>query len=35
MKQAGLSDGDIDKIKIWSPDYPKEFPICGYFENYS
>ena len=35
MKPAGLSDGDIDKIKIWSSDYPKEFPICGYFGNYS
>ena len=32
MKAAGLSDGDIDKIKIWGSDYPKEFPICGYWE---
>jgi len=32
MKAAGLSDNDIEKIKIWSSDYPKEFPICGYWE---
>ena len=32
MKAAGLSDSDIAKIKIWSSDYPKEFPICGYWE---
>ena len=32
MKAAGLSDGDILKIKIWGSDYPKEFPICGYWE---
>ena len=31
MKQAGLSDSDINKVKIWSSDYPKEFPICGYW----
>lgn len=24
-----MSDSDIAKIKIWSSDYPKEFPICG------
>jgi len=29
MKDAGLSDSDIMKVKIWSSDYPKEFPICG------
>jgi alpha-amylase len=29
LKAAGLSDVDVDKIKIWSSDYPKEFPICG------
>ena len=29
MKAAGLSDGDVSKVKIWSSDYPKEFPICG------
>lgn len=29
MKAAGLSDSDIMKVKIWSSDYPKEFPICG------
>ena len=29
MKAAGLSDGDISKIKIWRSDYPKEYPICG------
>jgi len=29
MKEAGLSDDDINKVKIWSSDYPKEFPICG------
>ena len=32
MKVEGLSDDDIDKIKIWGSDYPKEFPICGYWE---
>lgn len=32
MTDAGLSDSDVDKIKIWSSDYPKEFPICGYWE---
>ena len=32
MKAAGLSDNDILKIKIWGSDYPKEFPICGYWE---
>lgn len=29
MSAAGLSDSDIKKIKIWSSDYPKEYPICG------
>ena len=29
MKDAGLSDSDIYKIKIWGNDYPKEYPICG------
>ena len=32
MKAAGLSDSDILKIKIWGSDYPKEFPICGWWE---
>ena len=32
MKAVGLSDNDILKIKIWGSDYPKEFPICGYWE---
>eukprot|EP00455_Lapot_gusevi_P057805 TRINITY_DN994_c0_g1_i5.p1 TRINITY_DN994_c0_g1~~TRINITY_DN994_c0_g1_i5.p1 ORF type:complete len:629 (-),score=202.72 TRINITY_DN994_c0_g1_i5:126-2012(-) len=31
MTSAGLSQDDISKIKIWSSDYPKEFPICGYW----
>uniref|UniRef100_A0A7S3JJD1 Alpha-amylase n=1 Tax=Euplotes harpa TaxID=151035 RepID=A0A7S3JJD1_9SPIT len=31
MRAAGLSDNDIMKVKIWSSDYPKEFPICGYW----
>lgn len=31
MKAAGLSDSDIAKVKIWSSDYPKEMPICGYW----
>jgi alpha-amylase len=31
MKNAGLNDKDIYKIKIWESDYPKEFPICGYW----
>ena len=29
MKNSGLSESDINKIKIWESDYPKEFPICG------
>jgi len=29
MKAAGLSDGDIAKVKIWESAYPKEFPECG------
>ena len=31
MKKAGLSDADVAKVKIWSSDYPKEMPICGYW----
>ena len=31
MKEVGLSDGDVYKIKIWGSDYPKEFPICGWW----
>jgi alpha-amylase len=31
MRSAGLSDSDIYKIKIWSSDYPKEHPICGWW----
>ncbi|KAF0978818.1 hypothetical protein FDP41_001888 [Naegleria fowleri] len=31
MQKAGLSASDIYKIKIWESDYPKEFPICGYW----
>jgi alpha-amylase len=30
MAKAGLSETDITKIKIWSSDYPKEFPACGW-----
>jgi alpha-amylase len=30
LKAAGLSDGDIYKVKIWQSDYPKEFPTCGW-----
>ena len=26
-KSAGLIDGDIEKIKLWRSDYPKEYPI--------
>ncbi|KAM5359334.1 hypothetical protein ACJA88_015160 [Fusarium oxysporum] len=29
LSAAGLSSTDIAKIKIWSSDYPKEFPACG------
>ncbi|KAJ3180357.1 hypothetical protein HDU85_004062 [Gaertneriomyces sp. JEL0708] len=29
LKSLGLSNTDIKKIKIWSSDYPKEFPACG------
>ena len=31
LKQSGLSDSDVYKIKIWESDYPKEHPICGYW----
>jgi alpha-amylase len=31
MAAAGLSDADIEKVKIWQSDYPKEFPVCGYW----
>jgi alpha-amylase len=31
MKKNGLSASDIAKVKIWSSDYPKEMPICGYW----
>lgn len=31
MQEAGLSDNDIYKVKIWESAYPKEFPICGYW----
>ncbi|KAJ3395101.1 hypothetical protein HDU92_006186 [Lobulomyces angularis] len=29
MKNAGLNDQDVEKVKIWSDDYPAKFPICG------
>mmetsp|Transcript_41300 Transcript_41300/g.62892 ORF Transcript_41300/g.62892 Transcript_41300/m.62892 type:complete len:303 (+) Transcript_41300:569-1477(+) len=29
MRDAGLSDNDIYKVKIWESAYPKEFPECG------
>lgn len=29
LSSAGISNQDIAKIKIWSSDYPKEFPACG------
>ena len=32
MKAVGLSDNDVLKIKIWGSDYPKDFPICGWWE---
>lgn len=31
MAAEGLNDSDISKVKIWSSDYPKEMPICGYW----
>ncbi|MGL4947877.1 MAG: alpha-amylase family glycosyl hydrolase, partial [Mycoplasma sp.] len=31
MANNGLSHSDIQKIKIWGSDYPKDFPICGYW----
>ena len=30
LAKAGLSQGDIYKVKIWQSDYPKEFPACGW-----
>lgn len=29
LKARGFNEADIFKVKIWSSDYPKEFPICG------
>ncbi|KAG6914997.1 hypothetical protein DXG01_014011 [Tephrocybe rancida] len=29
MTSAGLSSTEIGYVKIWSSDYPKEYPICG------
>lgn len=29
LASHGLSKEDIDKIKIWSSDYPREHPVCG------
>ncbi|KAH7109641.1 glycoside hydrolase superfamily [Dendryphion nanum] len=29
LSAAGLSSSDVAKVKIWSSDYPKEFPACG------
>lgn len=29
LASNGISNTDIQKIKIWSSDYPKEMPICG------
>lgn len=29
LSDAGMSESDINKIKIWSSDFPKEYPICG------
>lgn len=31
MEAVGLTEDEIYRIKIWSSDYPKEFPICGYW----
>lgn len=31
LSTAGLSDADVNKIKIWESAYPKEMPICGYW----
>ncbi|TMW56821.1 hypothetical protein Poli38472_006831 [Pythium oligandrum] len=28
-KSENISDADIEKIKIWSSDYPGYYPICG------
>ena len=32
MKLVGLSDNDILKIKIWSCDFPRNFPVWGWLE---
>ncbi|KAG8710734.1 hypothetical protein FRC09_020951 [Ceratobasidium sp. 395] len=29
MTAAGLTSTEIGYVKIWSSDYPKEYPICG------
>ena len=31
LGDAGLSTNDVYRVKIWQSDYPKEFPICGYW----
>lgn len=30
LAKAGLSQNDVNKVKIWQSDYPKEFPACGW-----
>ena len=32
LLMCGGGDYSYGKIKIWGSDYPKEFPICGYWE---
>ena len=27
MRRSGMRQEDVDKVKMWSSDYPKEFPI--------
>lgn len=29
LAAVGLTTDEINKIKIWSSDYPKEYPVCG------
>ena len=31
MFNVGLTREEVDMVKIWSSDYPKEHPICGYW----
>lgn len=29
LSSKGFTAAEVDQVKIWSSDYPKEHPICG------